>query len=109
MLSQTPLYSTEELSLTLSHFYYCTAALSESAINTTLKSDYTPGNAGKSSGVMRPPEAPPAAAQRPPDMTPEDPGPPDTEGKSSALNDCLSLAACAIHMQLSHLLNQPVW
>ena len=37
--------------------------------------------------------APPAAAHRPPDMTPEDPGPPETDGKSSALNDCLSLAA----------------
>lgn len=74
------------------------SSLSESAINTKLKADYTPGNAGKSSAVMRPPEAPPAAAQRPPDMTPEDPGPPDTEGKSSALNDCLSLAACAIHV-----------
>ena len=37
--------------------------------------------------------APPAAAHRPPDMTPEDPGPPETDGKSSALKDCLSLAA----------------
>ena len=55
---------------------------------------YAPGSAGKSSGVMRPPAAPPAAAQRPPDMTPPEPGPPDTDGKSSALNPCLSLAAC---------------
>ncbi len=30
-------------------------------------------------------------------MTPEDPGPPETDGKSSALKDCLSLAACERH------------
>lgn len=53
-----------------------------------------PGNAGKSSWVMRPPTAPPAAAQRPPDMTPPPPGAPDTEGKSAALKPCLSFAAC---------------
>ena len=56
---------------------------------------YAPGNAGKSSGVMRPPTAPPAVAQRPPDMTPPEPGPPETDGKSSALKACLSLAACS--------------
>ena len=66
-----------------------------------------PGSAGKSSGAMRPPAAPPAAAQRPPDMTPPELGPPDTDGKSSALKPCLSLAACrrAQH-NVSHLLTR---
>ena len=59
-----------------------------------------PGSAGKSSGVMRPPAAPPAAAQRPPDMTPPEPGPPETDGKSSALKACRSLAACSIKAKL---------
>lgn len=52
-----------------------------------------PGRAGKSSAAMRPPAAPPAAAQRP-DTSPAASLCPDTDGKSSALKACLSLAAC---------------